>query len=46
MGLLSGMWKPVPLNSKLIDKGFTATLVNVRVNLLTLVLISVHRGAA
>jgi hypothetical protein len=34
------------LNSKLIDKDFTATLVDVRVDLLTLVLITEHRGAA
>ena len=34
------------LNSKLIDKSFTATLVNVRVDLLTLVLITQQWGAA
>jgi hypothetical protein len=34
------------LNAKLIDKGFTAPLVDVRVDLLTLVLITEHRGAA
>ena len=32
--------------SKLIAKAFTATLVDVRVNLLTLVLITEQRGAA
>ena len=34
------------LNSKVIDKDFTATLVDVRVDLLTLVLITEQRGAA
>ena len=34
------------LNPKLIAKDFTATLVDVRVDLLTLVLITEHRGAA
>ena len=34
------------LTSKLIAKDFTATLTNVRVDLLTLVLITEHRGAA
>ena len=34
------------LKPKLIDKNFTATLVNVRVDLLTLVLISQSGGAA
>ena len=38
--------KTVLLNSKLIAKDFTATLVDVRVNLLTLVLITEQRGAA
>jgi hypothetical protein len=33
------------LNSKLIDMDFTATLVDVRVDLLTLVLITELRGA-
>jgi len=36
----------VLLNSKLIAKDFAATLVDVRVNLLTLVLITEQRGAA
>ena len=36
----------VLLNSKLIDKAFAATLVDVRVNLLTLVLITEPGGAA
>lgn len=38
--------KSVILTSKLIGEDFTATLINVRVNLLTLVLISWKRGAA
>ena len=38
--------RSVLLNSKLIAKGFTATLVDVRVDLLTLVLITEQRGAA
>jgi hypothetical protein len=38
--------KSVLLNSKLIAKDFTATLVDVRVDLLTLVLITEQRGAA
>jgi hypothetical protein len=38
--------RSVLLNSKLIAKDFAATLVDVRVNLLTLVLITEQRGAA
>ena len=40
---MNGLMLPI---SKLIAKGFTATLVNVRVDLLTLVLITRQRGAA
>jgi hypothetical protein len=50
MGSQTGFHKKVngsvlPI-SKLIAKDFTATLVNVRVDLLTLVLITEQRGAA
>ena len=38
--------KSVLLNSKLIAKDFTTALVDVRVDLLTLVLITQKRGAA
>jgi hypothetical protein len=34
------------LNSKLIENVYTATLVDVRTDLLTIVLITRHRGAA
>ena len=40
------VFETVLLNSKLIAKDFTATLVDVRVDLLTLVLITEQRGAA
>ena len=40
---MNGLMLP---NSKLIDKAFAATLVDVRVDLLTLVLITEQRGAA
>ena len=40
------MFETVLLNSKLIAKAFAATLLDVRVDLLTLVLITEQRGAA
>ena len=46
MGSPQGVCGLMLPNSKLIDKDFTATLVDVRVDLLTLVLITELRGAA
>ena len=46
MGSSEGMNGSMLPNSKLIVKAFTATLVDVRVDLLTLVLITEQRGAA
>ena len=46
MGSGEGMNGSMLPNSKLIVKAFTATLVDVRVDLLTLVLITEQRGAA
>ena len=46
MGSREGMNGSMLPNSKLIAKDFTATLVDVRVDLLTLVLITEQRGAA
>ena len=46
MGSHEGMNGLMLLNLKLIDKAFAATLVDVRVDLLTLVLITEQRGAA
>ena len=45
-GSRKGMCWSMLLGSKLIAKNFAATLVDVRVDLLTLVLISRQRGAA
>ena len=41
-----GFSSSMPMFLKAIDKSFTVTLPDVRLNLLTLVLISRHRGAA
>lgn len=46
MGSRKRVFETVLLNSKLITKAFSATLVDVRVDLLTLVLITEQRGAA
>ena len=46
MGSSERVIRSVLLNSKLIAKNFAATLVDVSVNLLTLVLITAQRGAA
>ena len=46
MGSNKGMTKSVLLNSSIIAKDFTATLTDVRVDLLTLVLIIEPGGAA
>lgn len=46
MGSRKGIDGLMLLKSKLIAKDFTATLVDVRVDLLTLVLITEQRGAA
>ena len=46
MGSPKRVFETVLLNSKLIAKAFTATLLDVRVDLLTLVLITEQRGAA
>ena len=45
-GLLKKDDRPVLPSLKLINKAFAATLVDVRVDLLTLVLITEQRGAA
>jgi hypothetical protein len=45
-GSSKGLADSMLLNSKLIDKAFAATLVDVRVDLLTLVLITEPGGAA
>ncbi len=44
MGFLSG-GKLMSSISKLVENKFTATSADVRLNLLTLVLITLHRGA-
>jgi hypothetical protein len=50
MGSQTGFPKQVMVSvssiSKLIEKNFTAALANVRPNLLTIDLITLHRGAA
>ncbi len=46
MGSLQRVSKSMLLTSKVIDKNFTGTTWVVRPTLLTLVLISAHRGAA